>query len=123
MVGENALAQGLEQSGPTLDDELDLPGSFRYRYQHDIHDADAANQERNGRRIAEQKCNCAGCLFGGSHDGRQIPDRKVIRHPRLKPVPDPQQRGNILLHLIEEYARHNGHADLLREAVDGEVGE
>lgn len=29
----------------------------------------------------------------------------------------------ILLHLIEEYARHNGHADLLREAVDGEVGE
>jgi uncharacterized damage-inducible protein DinB len=29
----------------------------------------------------------------------------------------------ILLHLVEEYARHNGHADLLREAVDGEVGE
>lgn len=28
----------------------------------------------------------------------------------------------ILLHMIEEYARHNGHADLLREAVDGEVG-
>jgi uncharacterized damage-inducible protein DinB len=29
----------------------------------------------------------------------------------------------ILVHMIEEYARHNGHADLLREAVDGEVGE
>lgn len=29
----------------------------------------------------------------------------------------------ILLHMIEEYARHNGHADLLREAVDGSVGE
>jgi hypothetical protein len=29
----------------------------------------------------------------------------------------------ILLHMIEEYARHNGHADLLREAIDGEVGE
>jgi uncharacterized damage-inducible protein DinB len=29
----------------------------------------------------------------------------------------------ILLHLIEEYARHNGHADLLREVVDGETGE
>jgi uncharacterized damage-inducible protein DinB len=27
------------------------------------------------------------------------------------------------LHMIEEYARHNGHADLLREAVDGETGE
>jgi hypothetical protein len=29
----------------------------------------------------------------------------------------------ILTHLIEEYARHNGHADLLREAIDGATGE
>jgi len=29
----------------------------------------------------------------------------------------------ILLHMIEEYARHNGHADLIREAIDGVVGE
>ena len=29
----------------------------------------------------------------------------------------------ILTHLIEEYARHNGHADLLRESVDGATGE
>jgi uncharacterized damage-inducible protein DinB len=29
----------------------------------------------------------------------------------------------ILTHMIEEYARHNGHADLLREAIDGAVGE
>jgi uncharacterized damage-inducible protein DinB len=28
----------------------------------------------------------------------------------------------IYVHLIEEYARHNGHADLIRELVDGEVG-
>lgn len=29
----------------------------------------------------------------------------------------------ILLHLIEEYARHNGHADLIRESIDGATGE
>ncbi|MGY4642435.1 DinB family protein [Cellulomonas sp. URHB0016] len=29
----------------------------------------------------------------------------------------------IVCHMIEEYARHNGHADLLREAVDGSTGE
>jgi uncharacterized damage-inducible protein DinB len=29
----------------------------------------------------------------------------------------------ILLHLIEEYARHNGHADLIRESIDGVTGE
>jgi uncharacterized damage-inducible protein DinB len=37
-------------------------------------------------------------------------------------------RGNqfslrwIMVHMIEEYARHNGHADLLRERIDGTVG-
>ncbi|QMU79762.1 DinB family protein [Streptacidiphilus sp. PB12-B1b] len=29
----------------------------------------------------------------------------------------------ILTHMIEEYARHNGHADLLRERLDGATGE
>ncbi|MEV0613612.1 DinB family protein [Nonomuraea sp. NPDC050404] len=29
----------------------------------------------------------------------------------------------ILVHMIEEYARHNGHADLIRESVDGSTGE
>jgi uncharacterized damage-inducible protein DinB len=29
----------------------------------------------------------------------------------------------ILIHMIEEYARHNGHADFLRERIDGKVGE
>jgi len=29
----------------------------------------------------------------------------------------------ILAHMIEEYARHNGHADLLRESLDGQTGE
>jgi uncharacterized damage-inducible protein DinB len=29
----------------------------------------------------------------------------------------------MLLDMIEEYARHTGHADILREAVDGRVGE
>jgi Protein of unknown function (DUF664) len=29
----------------------------------------------------------------------------------------------VYLHMIEEYARHNGHADLLREAIDGATGE
>jgi uncharacterized damage-inducible protein DinB len=29
----------------------------------------------------------------------------------------------ILVHMIEEYARHNGHADLLRERIDGRIGQ
>jgi uncharacterized damage-inducible protein DinB len=29
----------------------------------------------------------------------------------------------VLVHMIEEYARHNGHADLLRERIDGAIGD
>lgn len=39
---------------------------------------------------------------------------------------DPTRHHNlrwILVHMIEEYSRHNGHADLIRESIDGQVGE
>ena len=29
----------------------------------------------------------------------------------------------VLVHMIEEYARHNGHADFLHERIDGRVGQ
>ena len=35
----------------------------------------------------------------------------------------PMSLRAVYLHLIQEYARHNGHADLLRESVDGLTGE
>jgi hypothetical protein len=43
-------------------------------------------------------------------------DDTGIRHGR------PCSLRWIYVHMIEEYARHNGHADLLRELVDGAVG-
>ncbi len=36
---------------------------------------------------------------------------------------DPVSLRELLVHMIEEYARHNGHADLLRERIDGRVGQ
>ena len=46
----------------------------------------------------------------------------------LSVVPDRRGAGLfslrwIMTHMIEETARHNGHADLLREAIDGLTGE
>ena len=29
----------------------------------------------------------------------------------------------VLVHMVEEYARHNGHADLIRECIDGTIGD
>jgi uncharacterized damage-inducible protein DinB len=45
----------------------------------------------------------------------------------IRPHPNPKRNTDLTLrwiyvHMIEEYARHNGHADLLREAVDGTTG-
>lgn len=36
---------------------------------------------------------------------------------------EPLQVRDILVHLVEEYARHVGHADLLRECIDGRTGQ
>jgi uncharacterized damage-inducible protein DinB len=39
-----------------------------------------------------------------------------------KATGNPVSLRRVLVHLIAEYARHNGHADLLRERVDGATG-
>ena len=36
---------------------------------------------------------------------------------------EPWQVRGVIVHMIEEYARHCGHADLLRECVDGRTGQ
>jgi len=51
--------------------------------------------------------------------------RAGLDQPAARQWPDgraPSLRW-ILLHMLEEYARHNGHADLIRESFDGERGE
>jgi uncharacterized damage-inducible protein DinB len=42
---------------------------------------------------------------------------------RLRSADAPVNLRWIVLHMIEEYARHNGHADLLRERIDGVTGD
>jgi uncharacterized damage-inducible protein DinB len=49
-------------------------------------------------------------------------------HPDMGAVIDDPERGplavrDVLVHMIEEYARHCGHADLLRECIDGRTGQ
>jgi uncharacterized damage-inducible protein DinB len=54
-------------------------------------------------------------------------ERFVAEAPGLDVEGDDSWRGTVslrwvLIHMIEEYARHNGHADLLRERIDGAIG-
>ncbi len=73
------------------------------------------------RRIFDASCAAADAAI----------DRALVRNglDTLSVVTSRHREGEhftlrwILLHMIEESARHNGHADLLREAIDGTVGE
>ncbi len=54
-------------------------------------------------------------------------DRFVADAPTLDIVGEDSWRGKVslrwvLIHMVEEYARHNGHADLIRERIDGAIG-
>ena len=48
-------------------------------------------------------------------------DQEVGRHSEV--TGSPPTSGDSCFDLLEEYGRHTGHADLLREAVDGRAGE
>ncbi|WP_199727628.1 DinB family protein [Micrococcus sp. RIT608] len=47
----------------------------------------------------------------------------LARAHRIREGRDPVSLRWILTHMIEEYGRHAGHADLLREGIDGQAGE
>ena len=47
--------------------------------------------------------------------GREFP---IAGHPD-----DVVSIRDLIVHMIEEYARHCGHADLLRECIDGRTGQ
>ncbi|SCE99242.1 Protein of unknown function [Micromonospora coriariae] len=80
--------------------------------------------QRDGRRVARfgrwrsrpsirrsPRCSAAPVAAGFDLD-------HVVPHPQLGEV----SLRWILVHLIEETARHAGHADILRELTDGESG-
>jgi len=64
------------------------------------------------------------------HEEIAFADRFVAAAPSLDLVGKREDKWRgpmslrwVLNHMIEEYARHNGHADLLRERIDGAVGQ
>jgi len=53
-------------------------------------------------------------------DSEPRPEREAAQRRRSG---EPITLRWILTHLVEEYARHNGHADLIRQSIDGQVGD
>ena len=79
-------------------------------------DFDLADSARAEQDFATFTAECAAA--DGAVSGRSLDD--TFTHPRTRAAMDLRW---IYLHMIEEYARHNGHADLLRELIDGVTGD
>lgn len=64
----------------------------------------------------------AGASTRAIVEGHQLTDRARVGGRFTDEATKPQLHW-ILLHLIQEYARHSGHLDIARELIDGSTGE
>jgi len=94
-LGEEAAPVYCSEDNPDGDwDDVDARGSLRDIQRYGV-EIDAIRAKLFGRHLDEQE-----------DDGGTTYSLRWIA-----------------THMLEEYARHNGHADLLREAIDGRTGE
>ncbi|MEU9354606.1 DinB family protein [Streptomyces griseoloalbus] len=96
-----------EDAGPLYFTEADRDGEFHLTEADTWQEAYATWQAEIG--VARR--NAAGFALDDLSRGRS-------RH-----TGEPFSLRWIYTHMIEEYARHNGHADLLRERIDGATGD
>jgi hypothetical protein len=77
----------------------------------DFDDTDPAHAEQD---LADYRAECADA--DAAVAGRSLDETFARRDLEI-------DLRWVYVHMIEEYARHNGHADLLRECIDGVVGD
>ncbi|MFD7701883.1 DinB family protein [Streptomyces caelestis] len=96
-----------EDAGPLYYGEADPDGEFHLTEADTWKEAYGTWQAE----IAAARSNAAGFALDDPSRGRH------------RFSADPYSLRWIYTHMIEEYARHNGHADLIRERIDGATGE
>ncbi|MGD1012136.1 MAG: DinB family protein [Acidimicrobiales bacterium] len=95
-----------EQIGFTYSDEVDSA---------DFDDLDSADAESNLAAYRREIESARAAVKGKTLDDMAAGRSSDLAHRR--------NLRWIYVHMIEEYARHNGHADLIRECIDGVVGD
>jgi uncharacterized damage-inducible protein DinB len=86
-------------------------------------------QESEGWTFRTASADSPEQLFAWLDESQHVTERVVAGAADLDALAQGTVDGDrrcslrwILVHLVQEYARHLGHADLIREAVDGAVG-
>ena len=77
----------------------------------DFEDVDPANAEADYARLLDELAVCRAAAAGAS-----LEDTVTDRDGELMSL------RFVYLHMIGEYARHNGHADMVRQQIDGITG-
>ena len=95
-------------------DTVDWDDDPNWEFRTGATTAPAELYARYDTAVTRARARLAGALAAGGLDQPIHLATADGRHPSLR---------RLLCDLIEEYARHTGHADLLRELVDGRVGE
>ncbi|NOV95957.1 putative damage-inducible protein DinB [Isoptericola halotolerans] len=68
---------------------------------------------------------CVGEAWEAWHAAVEAADEQLVREELGREVPfdgGTVEVRDVIIHMVEEYARHMGHADLLRECIDGRTG-
>ena len=84
-------------------------------YRADAPDADFEEAAAAGAEEDYERYRAECRAVDASLEGAKLDDTFTFREQMIS-------ARWMLQHLVEEYARHNGHADLLREAIDGSTG-
>jgi len=92
----------------------DVPPPISMEHDHDVdwNDLDPARAMEDIERFQRQ-CDISREIVAVTQSMDQLAAKSRFGDMSLR---------WIMVHMIEEYARHNGHADLLRERIDGAVG-
>lgn len=98
------ILQDLPNNAPWTEDDIDR--EWRIAVKRPIEDL-----------LAEYEEQCARNRELVARLGLDTPAKKTVRDGQTVTL------GWIVLHMIEETSRHNGHLDLLRELADGVVGD
>lgn len=104
---------GEEVSGPFASADWDADGDW------DWHSAKDDSPEEL-RRLFDEAVAGSDRILARALAGDGLDTMSVKPSQRTK---QPFSLRWIMVHLIEEYARHAGHADLIRQSIDGQVGD
>jgi hypothetical protein len=97
------------------DQDMDYPYSSEDDKHGDFDNIEGADAEADLEAFRREIDEARAAVRGKQLD-------EVVRNHGDEPR-EPADIRWIYLHMIEEYARHNGHADLLRERIDGATGD